>query len=234
MSQPFFPGQQNQPPNQPYPPVTQGPYGQPQTPYGQPQGPYGPAGYSPNPSPVYAPSPYPQPSPTNGYAGAALLIGIISVLLVFAPVIGIVGFIGGVAAIILGAIGVRRNTAKGISIAGIILGALTVLIGVIALIITGMAIRGATAEVTVEYSATVSVGSANVTYTNPVYHSQDITGSWSSGTQSVRKADGSVSFSVSGNDFDQIQTVTCQISVNGKVVSSDSGTLVAFCDASLT
>jgi len=212
MSQPFFPGQPN-----------------------QPQAPYGPAGYSPNPSPVYAPSPYPQPSPTNGYAGASLLIGIISVILVFAPFVGVVGLIGGVAAIILGAIGARKTTSKGISIGGIVLGVLTVLIGVIAIIITAVAIRGATAVVTVDYAATVSTGSARVSYTvdGSIDDYATFTGSWSE-SESIRMqtSQGFVMLNVNGDDPDQI--VTCEIKVNGKVVNSDSGPYSVGCDATLT
>lgn len=101
-------------------------YGQPAYPqaaYGQPA--YGQGGYG-----------YDEPPPppkTNGLAIAALVLGIIGLLLCWIPFLGL-GL--GVVAIILGLLGLRRRPAgKGMSIAGLVLGALAVVGGILILIV---------------------------------------------------------------------------------------------------
>ena len=227
MSQPFFPGQPDQPPAQPYPPAPQAPFG----PQGYPPNPaaYPPAAYPPA---VYPPAAYPQPSPTNGFAIAALITGIVALPLAFVPLVNGLAIIAGIAAVVLGLIGAHKQTAKGVSIAGTVLGGVALVISIIVIIVSTALLHSVTTEVIVDYTATVSTGSANASYGTISTSNQDFTGSWSD-SESVPKVDGSVSLYVYGNDFTQDQTVTCEIRVNGAIVSSESGTYMASCYASL-
>jgi hypothetical protein len=107
-----------QPPPFPYPP--QGPGAYPPQPFGAPQ-PY-PAAYG-----------YAAPQQGNGMAVAALVLGILSLILSWLLV---VDFILAVLAIIFGAVGLsaaakRGGAGRGMAIAGLILGALTIVLGII-------------------------------------------------------------------------------------------------------
>lgn len=91
---------------------------------------------SPEPAPELAPAPVPKPEPapvtntvpkTNGMAVASMVVGIISLFLSWIPIIGLIGFIGGIVAIILGIIALKKTVSKGLSIAGIVTGAISVL-----------------------------------------------------------------------------------------------------------
>lgn len=72
---------------------------------------------------------------TNGVAVAALVIGILSLLTAFVPVVGLLGVVGGIVAVILGVIG--RGKAKqgasgsGMAMGGIITGASAIVIAVL-------------------------------------------------------------------------------------------------------
>jgi hypothetical protein len=106
-----------------------------QPPYGQP--PYGQPGSG---GPGSAPGGYPAPGygygdayrpPRNGLGVAALVLGILGLLIAWVPVFGILGLLLGVAAVILGFLGRGRAkrgeaTNPGAALAGIILGFLAV------------------------------------------------------------------------------------------------------------
>ena len=108
---------------------TPGPYGQ--DPYGPP-----PQGQDP-----YAPA---APAPRNGLGVAALVVGIVALLLGIIPFLGVLGVVG-VVAVVLGVVSlsrVRRGLAtnRGVSITGVVLGGLAVLaaIGWLVVIIIGV------------------------------------------------------------------------------------------------
>jgi hypothetical protein len=107
-----------QPPPFPYPAQAPGAY--PPQQYAAPQ-PY-PAGYA-----------YAAPQQGNGMAVAALVLGILSLILSWLLV---VDFILAVLAIIFGAVGLstagkRGGAGRGLAIAGLVLGALTIVLGII-------------------------------------------------------------------------------------------------------
>ena len=107
-----------QPPPFPYPAQAPGAY--PPQPYAAPQ-PY-PAGYA-----------YAAPQAGNGMAVAALVLGILSLILSWLLV---VDFILAVLAIIFGAVGLstankRNGAGKGMAIAGLVLGLITIALGII-------------------------------------------------------------------------------------------------------
>jgi hypothetical protein len=74
-------------------------------------------------------------SQSNGIAVAALVIGILSLLVSFLPLIGLIGVIGGIVALILGIVG-RSNAKKGaggggMAIAGIVTGSIAMVIAIL-------------------------------------------------------------------------------------------------------
>ena len=78
------------------------------------------------------------PAPRNGMGTAALILGIVALVLA----IPIVGLLPGVVAVVLGIIGVRRAnrgeaTNRGMAIGGIVTGALAVVLAVFILIAVG-------------------------------------------------------------------------------------------------
>lgn len=99
------------------------------------------------PTPMSNPAPTPTTnvvSQNNGLAIASMVIGIIALLLAWIPIIGFIGFVGGIAAIIMGIIALKKATGKGMSIAGIITGALSVLSSLaMAFLFFGIIILGA-------------------------------------------------------------------------------------------
>lgn len=78
-------------------------------------------------------TPPPATAPRNGYGTAALVLGIVGVLLCWVPVFGpILGAVG----VLLGVFGLMRSnrgeaTNKGSAISGIVLGGITALVGII-------------------------------------------------------------------------------------------------------
>ncbi len=115
----------------------------PPPPHGQAPGAYPPppapgqtaGAYPPPPAGVVPPAPYGAPQPPkkngNGFAVAALVLGIVGVVFAFTPVAGF-GILLGILALIFGIISLVRKPAKsGIPISGTVLGAVTLIIGMI-------------------------------------------------------------------------------------------------------
>jgi hypothetical protein len=87
--------------------------------------------------------PYGSPAPRNGLGLAALVVGILSIVLGLVPVFGVLGFLG-VVAVILGIVGLSRvrkglATNRGAALTGLVLGVLSV---VLALVWTAVTIWG--------------------------------------------------------------------------------------------
>jgi hypothetical protein len=111
-------------PNDPYR------YGRPET---NPNDPYrfGPPAYPPPQAPMGYPAPppgydrYPQPPTRNGMAIAALVLGILGIVLFFIP---FVGMIPGILGIVFGAVALRAvkrgGAGRGMAIAGLVCGAI--------------------------------------------------------------------------------------------------------------
>ena len=70
----------------------------------------------------------------HGMGVAALIMGIISIIVAFIPCVGLLAFFTAVAAIVLGAIGISQasnaNAPKGLSVGGLITGAFALLISI--------------------------------------------------------------------------------------------------------
>lgn len=87
--------------------------------------------------PQYGGQPGPPPKTGNGLGVAALVLGIIAIIIAFIPFIGIGSFLLGALAVILGIVGLRKKgLPKGTSIAGLILGAVSLIIAGIMTAIT--------------------------------------------------------------------------------------------------
>lgn len=122
-----------QPPLNPAPPP-----GAPPPAYGPPPG-YAPQGY-------YPVQPYAVPAPSNGAAVAAMVLGIVGVVLCWIPFIDFVAAIVGILAIVFGVVGSGRanriGTGKGMAIAGIVLGIIAVAITVLFVVLVYGALIG--------------------------------------------------------------------------------------------
>ena len=216
------------------------PYGQThgQDPRGQaPQG-YHQQGYAPG---GYPQGGYGQPPqrPGNGFGVAALVVGIIALLLAWIPVINIGAIVLGVIAVILGILGLRKKFAgRGMSIAGIVLGALAIIGSVIVLIATAAFVglveeeiqRTEGQEFSVEYIATVDQGEAQVSYGSAGGSStESITGEWNEETTVT--GFNLLSVTVTGDATAGEQQLGCEIRVNGETVAEETGTSLAACSA---
>lgn len=102
-----------------------------------PQDPYAPPapghGYAP-PAPGYGYAPAPPPtSPTNGLGVAALVVGVIALLICWVPVIGVLAGLTAAGLGIGGWVrGRRTGGGVGLAVAGTVLGALAVVLGILA------------------------------------------------------------------------------------------------------
>jgi len=128
------------------------PAGYGQAPYGQ--APYGQAPYEQAPGQPYAQAygqtaPFPGGQrPSSGLAIAALVVGVISFVLAWIPVVNIVSILGGIAAVILGVVALRKANrgvagGKGMAIAGTVLGGISLVLSIIVNVFLGVAIDDA-------------------------------------------------------------------------------------------
>jgi len=94
------------------------------------------------PTPAYQPPPAPSaPTQSNGLGVAALVLGIISVVLSFIPLIGLAAFPLGGLAVLLGVIGLfLKGRKRGMAITGVILGIVSIVVAAIAMAITAAAL----------------------------------------------------------------------------------------------
>lgn len=214
------------------PPMSPGnPYGQDPTQQGYPQ-----QGYAPRPYTGYG---QPPQNRTNGLAVAALVVGIIAVLLSFIPLINIGAIVLGIVAVVLGILGLRKRFGgKGMSITGIVLGALSILISTIVLIATAAFVgyvedeakRIESQEFTVEYIATVDEGEGIVTYgVGGDTQTEQITDTWTH--ESTETGLKMVTLSVAAPTGTEASRYSCEIHVNGQTVSADSDATGATCSA---
>lgn len=191
-------------------------------------------------APFAAPAPVqPAPAKGNGFGTAALVLGIIALVFSFIPVVGFIAFILGPLAVIFGIIGLTRKFAKkGTSIAGLIMGALAVIIAIIVSVVIGAAVKSVSDTVNkehqIEYVVTAN-GKAHVSYwTSAGTSSADITSNWKKDV--TAKGFEFSSLTVTG-DYSGASKVTCEVLVDGKSVSKNSGSgsmALASCSGSST
>ncbi|WP_026530715.1 DUF4190 domain-containing protein [Haematomicrobium sanguinis] len=199
------------------------------------------------------PPPPPPPAP-KGFAIAALVLGIIGVVIGLFIVFGWLALILGILALIFGIVGLRKKTANGMSITGIILGAIATILGVIGIIVTiafinaasnalesyrpqlesAMASYSAQAneEHTITYKVTSDVA-AKATYTDENgSKTEAVTNEWQKEV-TMKGAYIYTSVSVSPDDITTAGNLSCEILIDGKSVSTDSGSSLVSCSGSL-
>ncbi len=112
----------------------------------QPGGSTGQAQVPPQQSFPQAGGPSGQPPATNGVAVAAMIIGILSLLVAWIPFVGLLGVVGGFLAVVLGLIGRGRakRVANGgaLAITGLVTGALAVLVGIASTVLPVLFFQG--------------------------------------------------------------------------------------------
>lgn len=180
-------------------------------------------------APVAQPAPVtPQNSRSskgNGFGTAALVLGILAIVLSIIPIAGFIAFVLGPLAVIFGVIGLTRKfSKKGTSAAGLILGVLAV---IVAIIVTAMISAAANSvseslnkEHKIEYVVTTT-GKAHVNYwTGGGSSTEDITTNWKKDV--TAKGYDLSTVSVLG-DYATTTTVSCEILVDGQSVAKNSG-----------
>lgn len=227
--------QPNDGPNHPGNPYEQGSQGYPHQ--GNGQSGY-PQGY---PQPGYSQGGYGQPPQRqgNGFGVAALVIGIIALLLSWIPFINIGAIVLGAIAVILGILGLRRKfVGKGMSIAGIVLGALAIIASAIILIATAALVGVVQDEVervesqsfTVEFIATTDSGGTATYGVGSDMETVVVTDQWSeeATVTGLKVATVSVSAPTGAATGGQY---SCEIRVDGRTVSEDTSSSQASCSA---
>jgi len=68
------------------------------------------------------------PRPTNGMAIASLVLGIVSVLFVWIPIVGILGTLMAVIGLVLGILALRQPSGRGLAIGGLVCAGVSMLI----------------------------------------------------------------------------------------------------------
>jgi hypothetical protein len=92
-----------------------------------------------DPQPIYPQQGYApvQVQPPKGMAIAAMVLGIVGLVLAFIPVVGVVSFVLGPLAVILGIIAFVKRRGRGQAIAGIVTGAIAFVVAIVGLVLTG-------------------------------------------------------------------------------------------------
>jgi len=85
------------------------------------------------------------PQPTNGLAIASLVLGIVSVLIVWIPFIGLFGTLLALVGLVLGVLALRGVSGKGLAIGGIVTSGISLVITVLYLLVFGAVIGAAAA-----------------------------------------------------------------------------------------
>lgn len=70
----------------------------------------------------------PQPQQTNGLAIASLVLGIVSIMFVWIPVIGLLGTLLAIVGLVLGVLALRQPTGRGLAIGGLVCAGVSMLI----------------------------------------------------------------------------------------------------------
>ncbi|NKX52950.1 DUF4190 domain-containing protein [Arthrobacter sp. E918] len=162
--------------------------------------------------------------PPTGLAITALVLGIVAFFVAEIPVIGIVSFLLGPAAIVFGIIALRRKQRKALAVTGLVLGAVAVVVAAVVTAIVAFLWAQATGEHTVRY-VVASDGPVSVSYFNGGDSVQErVDGTWEKEiTYSGLPIAG---LTVEAGDAG---TVSCEIFMDGSSVSKNSGVGRADC-----
>lgn len=70
----------------------------------------------------------PQPQPTNGMAIASLVLGIVSIMFVWIPIVGLLGTLMAIIGLVLGILALRHPTGRGLAIGGLVCAGVSMLV----------------------------------------------------------------------------------------------------------
>ncbi|MGD8192885.1 MmpS family transport accessory protein [Herbiconiux sp. P18] len=199
------------------------------------------------PQAPYQPAP-PAASRTNGVGIASLIVGGLALLGAFVPFLnygtGFLAFIG----IVLGVIGlVLKGKAKGIAIAGLIVSVVAAILSIILAIVYTAGFAGAVSDgikdvqasnsaaaaapVDVTYEVTSTLPTVDVTYSTYTSGNSGTESSTAVAAPFVKdftvETGGTFDFNtffLSGNSGSESATITCTITVDGEVVSTQTAT----------
>lgn len=83
------------------------------------------------------------PQPTNGMAIASLVLGIVSVLIVWIPFVGLFGTLLAIIGLVLGVLALKGISGKGLAIGGIVTSGISLVITLLYLLVFGAVIGAA-------------------------------------------------------------------------------------------
>jgi hypothetical protein len=165
------------------------------------------------------------PKRGNGLGVASMVVGIVSVVLAIIPIVGMMAFFLGSVGLILGVIAVfLKNRKKGMAIAGIILGVVSLIVAGIVTAIVAAAAQAVDASLNTEHTIEYVVksnGAATASYWNGDGSSNaDVQKNW---TKTVETTGFDLSSVTVMGDIDGATKVSCEIFIDGKSVSQNSG-----------
>ncbi|MBV9844145.1 MAG: DUF4190 domain-containing protein [Kutzneria sp.] len=194
--------------------------------------------YPPPPPPPGQPYPYGGQStqPRNGLGTAGFVVGLIGFLLSLIPVIGLAAWPLVVVGLVLSIIGLNRAVKgvannKALTIAGLVLSILGLLAciayTVVTLVVGKKVVDEANKTVTISYEVTGDAPDADVTYTTFSNNNPDpkqeshVTLPWHRDEQATGLVKGG---SLSASTGEQGGTVTCKLTIDGKVAKTNTVT----------
>lgn len=193
-----------------------------------------------NPPMYAAPAPQPESKRGNGFGVTALILGIITIVAFAIPFVNYVAIATGVAGVVFAIVGlVAKGRARGTSIAGLILSAIGLILSIIMVVVYSAIFfaaskavddtnKAAATEHTVAYTVTGDSTDSSITWST--YTDGDSGSEQAAGTRLPWTKEVTVKGSSEGLNFNSFtltasngQTggdITCEIKVDGKVVST--------------
>lgn len=181
------------------------------------------------------------PPKGGALATLALVLGLASVPLSFIPVVNVLAVILGIGAIVTGVAALLKHTTRGFSVTGIVTGAFGILTSLAVLVVFALSSTVHVLvdepiqppepwiETVVEFSAETSYGPATVTWGDNFYTDVlDFEDSFS-GDRTLTPDASVFLLHVAGDPTLSDQTVSCQILVDGAVVSEQSAQTSVTC-----
>ncbi len=186
------------------------------------------------------PAPQPQPNRGNGFGVTALVLGIVTVVAFAIPFVNYVAIATGVAGVVFAIIGlVVKGRTRGTSIAGLILSGLGLVLSIVMVIVYSAIFfaaskavddtnKAAAAEHTVVYTVTGDSTDSSITWStytdgeSGTEQASDATLPWTKEVTVTGSSEGLSfnSFSLSAMNGETGGDITCEIAVDGKVVST--------------
>lgn len=205
------------------------------------------------PAPAAVPAPQPEPKRGNGFGVTALILGIITVVGFAIPFVNYAAIVTGAAGVVFAIIGlVVKNRPRGTSIAGLVLSAIGLILSIVMVVVYSAIFfaaskavddtnKAAAAEHTVVYTVKGDSTDSSIswsTFTDGNAGSEEASGESLPWTKEVTVKGSSEglsfnSFTVTASNGATGGDISCEITVDGKVVSSKTAS-GAYASASCT